>query len=73
MQAVFYGVGASVIAIITISAFKLTTKTIGKDWLLGTIFCFSAAMTIVTESEYRYRFSSLLDYLLGLSSHRLVF
>ena len=52
MQAVFYGVGASVIAIITISAFKLTTKTIGKDRLLGTIFLVSAAMTIITESEY---------------------
>jgi chromate transporter len=52
MQAVFYGVGASVIAIITISAYKLTQKTIGKDWLLWLIFLVSAAMTIVTESEY---------------------
>jgi chromate transporter len=52
MQAVFYGVGASVIAIISISAFKLTRKTIGVDWLLGLIFVVSAAMTIVTESEY---------------------
>lgn len=52
MQAVFYGVGASVIAIITISAFKLTRKTIGRDRLLWPIFLVSAAMTIATETEY---------------------
>src|SRR4051794_33519337 len=34
MQAVFYGVGASVIAIITLSAVKLTRKTLGKDRVL---------------------------------------
>ncbi len=51
MQAVFYGVGASVIGIIAISAYKLTPKTIGKDWLLWLIFLVSAAVTIVTESE----------------------
>src|SRR6187549_3241610 len=33
MQAVFYGVGAAVIGIITISAYKLTHKTIGKSAL----------------------------------------
>lgn len=52
MQAVFYGVGSSVIGIITISAYKLTQKTIGKDWLLWLIFLLSAAMTVITESEY---------------------
>lgn len=52
MQAVFYGVGASVIAIIAISAYKLTQKAVGKDWLLWTIFVVSAAMTVITESEY---------------------
>jgi len=51
MQAVFYGVGASVIGIIAISAYKLTQKTIGKDWLLWAIFLVSAAVTIFTESE----------------------
>ena len=30
MQAIFYGVGAAVIGIITISSYKLTTKSIGK-------------------------------------------
>ena len=51
MQAVFYGVGSSVIAIITISALKLTKKTVGRDWLLGVIFAISTATTVVTESE----------------------
>ena len=51
MQAVFYGVGASVIGIITISAYKLTQKTIGKNWLMWVIYLASAATTIITESE----------------------
>src|SRR5262249_49658385 len=34
MQAVFYGVGASVIGIIALSAYKLTRKTVATDWLL---------------------------------------
>lgn len=51
MQAVFYGVGASVIGIITISAYKLTQKTIGTNWLLWAIYLASAATTIITESE----------------------
>jgi chromate transporter len=51
MQSVFYGVGASVIGIILVSAYKLTRKTIGKDWLLWLIYLGSAAVTIITESE----------------------
>ncbi len=51
MQAIFYGVGASVIGIITISSYKLTTKSIGKDlWLWG-IFIVLAAFTFITEEE----------------------
>ena len=46
MQAVFYGVGAAVIGIITNSSYKLTTKSIGKfnvqsfkqNWLLWLFF-----------------------------------
>jgi chromate transporter len=52
MQAVFYGVGACVIGIIAISAYKLTTRSIGKDRLLWAIFAVSAIVTIVTESEW---------------------
>lgn len=51
MQAVFYGVGACVIGIITHSAYKLTRKSIGTDKLLWTIFVISAVVTIATESE----------------------
>jgi chromate transporter len=51
MQAVFYGVGAAVIGIITLSAYKLTRKTIGKSGLLWTIYLVSAAATILTEDE----------------------
>ena len=51
MQAVFYGVGAAVIGIIALSAYKLTTKNIGSDKLLWTIFLVSAAVTVITQSE----------------------
>ncbi|MGC3947868.1 MAG: chromate transporter [Chryseolinea sp.] len=51
MQAIFYGVGAAVIGIITISSYKLTTKSIGKDWLLWVIFVVLAISTFVLEEE----------------------
>ena len=51
MQAVFYGVGAAVIGIIAISAYKLTAKSVGKDKLLWAIYLVAAGVTIVTESE----------------------
>jgi len=51
MQSVFYGVGAAVIGIIAMSAYKLTTKNIGRDKLLWAIFLVSAAVTVITKSE----------------------
>src|SRR6266487_4123235 len=51
MQAVFYGVGASVIGIIAHSAYKLTTRTIGRDGLLWGIYLVTAVVTILTQSE----------------------
>jgi chromate transporter len=51
MQALFYGVGASVIGIIAHSAYKLTTKTIGRDPLLWGIYLVTAVVTILTQSE----------------------
>jgi chromate transporter len=51
MQSVFYGVGAAVIGIIAMSAYKLTSKSIGKDKLLWPIFLVSAAVTVITQSE----------------------
>lgn len=56
MQAVFYGVGAAVVGIIAMSAYKLTTKTVGKDKLLWAIFVTLAAVTFVTESEIAWLF-----------------
>jgi chromate transporter len=51
MQSVFYAVGASVIGIIAVSALRLTTRTVGKDPLLLTIYLAVMAITVVTESE----------------------
>ena len=56
MQAVFYGVGAAVIGIIAMSAYKLTSKNIGKDKLLWAIFLVSAAVTVITKSEIVWLF-----------------
>ncbi len=56
MQAVFYGVGAAVIGIIAIGAYKLTTKNIGKDRLLWGIFLLSAVVTVITKSEIVWLF-----------------
>src|SRR5258705_479977 len=51
MQAVFYGVGAAVIGIIAHSAYKLISRTIGKERLLWVIFFVVAVWTVITESE----------------------
>jgi chromate transporter len=51
MQAVFYGVGAAVIGIIAMSAYKLTRKSIGTDKWLGAIYLFTAAYTVWKENE----------------------
>ncbi len=51
MQAVFYGVGAAVIGIIALSAYKLTARNIGNDKVLWAIFLASAAVTVITKSE----------------------
>src|ERR1035437_4896811 len=52
MQSMFYGVGAAVIGIIAISSYKLTKKTIGKEWILWIVFFVLAVTTFLTESEY---------------------
>ena len=56
MQAVFYGVGAAVIGIIAMSAYKLTTKSVGKDKLLWAIYLLLGAVTVITESEIAWLF-----------------
>lgn len=62
MQAVFYGVSASVIGIIVVSAYRLTKKTIAKDWLLWIIYIIAVLFTAITESEL-----ALLFILSGIS------
>jgi len=51
MQSAFYGIGAAVIAIILRSAYKLVRLTLGRDWLLWTIFAANAIATAVLEAE----------------------
>lgn len=56
MQGAFYGVGASVIAIIAMSAKKLVVKTFKKDWLLWFLGSLSALITVWTEQENLWLF-----------------
>lgn len=59
MQAIFYGVGAAVVGIISISSYKLTEKSIGKfnsaslrqKWMLWLFFLLAAIVTVATEKE----------------------
>jgi chromate transporter len=59
MQAVFYGVGAAVIGIIGMSAYKLTIKSISKlelpaikaGWLLWLFYIVGIAITVITQKE----------------------
>jgi chromate transporter len=59
MQAVFYGVGAAVIGIISLSAYKLTVKSVGKleiaafrsNWLLWLFYLLAVVITVVTQRE----------------------
>ena len=56
MQAAFYGVGAAVIGIITMSAYKLTVRNVGQDRLLWAVYLASAIITAITESEFVWVF-----------------
>jgi len=56
MQAAFYGVGATVIGIITIAAYKLAKLTMAKDKLQWLIFAVMAVVTAWTESEILWLF-----------------
>jgi chromate transporter len=59
MQGVFYGVGASVIAIIARSTLKLAKLTLARDYVLWVLFAISAAVTAITESEFVSLFIAL--------------
>ncbi len=59
MQAIFYGVGAAVIGIISISSYRLTERSVSKfniksitqNWVLWLFFAVAAAITVITERE----------------------
>jgi chromate transporter len=51
MQALFYGIGAAVIAIIAIAAYKLARSTNKRDPLLWGIFAVLASATIWAQAE----------------------
>jgi len=56
IQGMFYCIGAALIAIIVRSAIKLVRGTVGKDWLLWTIFVVLAITTAWTQSEIIWLF-----------------
>jgi chromate transporter len=56
MQAAFYGVGAAVIGIIVLAAYKLAKLTMAKDKLQWVIFAVMAVVTAWTESEILWLF-----------------
>src|SRR5689334_8081912 len=51
MQALFYGIGAAVIAIIAIAAYKLSRSTNKRDPLLWAIFAVLAVVTAAAQAE----------------------
>ena len=56
MQSLFYGVGAAVIGIIAMSAYKLTRRSVGKDKLLWAIYAVAVTVTAITQSEITWLF-----------------
>jgi chromate transporter len=51
MQALFYSIGAAVIAIIGIAAYKLSRSTNKRDYLLWGIFTALTLITVLTQAE----------------------
>jgi chromate transporter len=51
MQALFYGIGAAVIGIIAIAAYRLSRATNKRDPLLWTIFGVLSVVTVVAQAE----------------------
>lgn len=56
ISALFYGIGAAVIAIIARAAVKLVKTALKKDWLLWGIFLALALSTAITEREIVWLF-----------------
>lgn len=51
VQALFYGIGPAVIAIVALSAVRLATKTVGRDLRMWIIFAVIAVITFVSRTE----------------------
>lgn len=59
MREVFYGVGAAVVGIIALSAYKLTLKSVGKlnltaikaNWLLWLFYLITIVVTVIIQQE----------------------
>jgi chromate transporter len=64
MQALFYGIGASVVAVIVIAAYKLARSTNKRDLLQWSIFGVLMAVTVFAEAELAWLF--ILAGLLGI-------
>jgi len=56
VQALFYGIGASVIAVIVIAAYKLARSTNKRDLLQWSIFAALMVVTVLTETELAWLF-----------------
>jgi chromate transporter len=72
MQAVFYGIGAAVIAIIARGAMKLAYRTGGRDPLLAAVMIVNAAVVAWTEQELLWVFllSGAMVPVLRMAKHR---
>ncbi len=51
VQALFYGIGPAVIAIVAVSAVRLARKTVGRDLRMWIIFAVIAVITFVSRTE----------------------
>src|SRR5262249_17726300 len=51
VQALFYGIGPAVIAIVALSSVRLAKKTVGKDTRMWIIFAVIAVITFVSRTE----------------------
>lgn len=56
IQGAFYGIGATVIAIMTLGVYKLLKRTIGNDRFYWVVAVTSAAATAITETENAFLF-----------------
>ncbi len=51
VQALFYGIGPTVIAIVAISAFRLAVTTVGREIPMWCVFIAVALITVITRAE----------------------